>query len=92
MNNSIDTINLRLNPGVVVTNNDAHQISERNFIHFDNANNKNHNDYDDDSISNSSLREDNETVIKDELTTYMEELRLREIRWHIGNGPRDLGK
>lgn len=79
MNHSIDTINLRLNPSVVVTNKDAPQIFERNFIHFDNANNKNHNDYDNDSMSN-SLREDNEMVIKDELATYMEELRLREIR------------
>lgn len=84
-NHSIDTINVRLNPVVVVTKNDAHQISERNLVHFDSANNKNL-DEDDavvddgDSISNSSLKDDNEMAIKDELSTYMEELRLREIR------------
>lgn len=102
-NHSIDTINVRLNPVVVVTNNDAHQISERNFVRYDNgsscsSNNNNKtldndgdgsggsssnnggNDNDNDSISNGSLREDNEIAIKDELAAYMEELRLRELR------------
>lgn len=100
-NHSIDTINVRLNPVVVVTNNDAHQISERNLVRYDNGNgssscNNNNNKHfhdnddgvgsgngngnDDDSISNSSLRDDNEMAIKDELSAYMEELRLREIR------------
>lgn len=82
-NHSIDMINVRLNP-VVVTNNDTHQISERNLVHCDNTNNNmkkiQHNDNDNDSISNSSLRDDNELAIKDELSAYMEELRLREIR------------
>ncbi|XP_031633326.1 pyrokinin-1 receptor-like [Contarinia nasturtii] len=82
-NHSIDMINVRQNP-VVVTNNDAYQISERNLVRFNNANNNmkktQHNDNDNDSISNSSLRDDNELAIKDELSAYMEELRLREIR------------
>lgn len=79
-NHSIDTINVRLNPVVVVTNNDAHQISERNFGHFDHSQRSAEDDQDNDSISNSSLRDDNETAIKDELAAYMDELRLREIR------------
>lgn len=77
-NHSIDTINVRLNPVVVVTNNEAHQISDRNSVHFDNG--KRNIEDDNDSISNSSLKDDNELAIKDELTAYMEELRLRELR------------
>lgn len=77
---SIDTINVRLNPVVVVTNNDTNQTLERNLVHFGNTHKVLDGNDDDDSISNSSLKDDNETAIKDELAAYMEELRLREIR------------
>lgn len=36
-NYSIDTINVRLNPVVVVTNNDTNQTLERNLVHFGNT-------------------------------------------------------
>lgn len=39
-------------------------------------------DGDGDSISNSSLKDVSTAALKDELSTYMEELRLRELRWH----------
>lgn len=92
---SIDTINVRLNPAVVaVANNDIHHICEPTLTQFEHGNRYRNSDRDDDdsgggggdnkdnhsTISNSSPKENNESAIKDELTAYMDELRLRELR------------
>lgn len=82
-NHSIDTINVRLNPVVIVTNDNSQENSEQNSMHCKGI----ADDYmkddsgDVDSISNSSLKDKNDGMeMKDELESYMEELRLREIR------------
>lgn len=74
---SIDAINVRQNPVVVVTNNDAHHVVEQCADRFAQRNHTVDSSVNN-SISNSS-KDDNGTAIKDELTAYMEEVRLRNI-------------
>lgn len=81
-NHSNDMINVRLSPVVVVTNDDVVHRNDRlcNHDFSDFMHSPSDQQIDMDSISNSSAKDDNTATIKDELSTYMEELREREFR------------
>lgn len=87
MEHPIDKISIRLNTCAIASNHDAgHSVAAtilsqpKGHVEFAATPMRNDSDDDADSISNSSMKDCNATALEDELSTYMKELRLRELR------------
>lgn len=83
MDHPIGKINIRLNTVAAASDTDINKYKQPNgtqTVGICNNKVKQLYDGDDDSISNSSLKDVSPTALEDELSSYMEELRLRELR------------